>query len=142
MRVNAMLATHDLPLESLPWMEEVREIFDELVIFIDAKRVAPTAVARAEQVGSRVYQHKAETWYEWDLGAMARECASDWVFIIERDEELSPEWRQPQWRQILESTDLTHFWIPRRWVVADGKYIPADPWWPDSQLRLLRTDIP
>jgi hypothetical protein len=141
MRVNAMLVTHDLPPESLPWMEEVREIFDELVIFIDANRVTPEAESRAEKVASRVYHHKAETWYEWDLGSMARTCASDWVFIIERDEELSPEWRQPQWRQILESTDLTHFWIPRRWVVPNGQYIAADPWWPDSQLRLLRTDV-
>lgn len=142
MRVNAMLTTHDLPLESLPWMEEVREIFDELVVFIDANRVAPEAESRAKKVASRVYHHQAEKWYDWDLGSMARTCASDWVFIIERDEELSPEWRQPQWRQILESTDLTHFWIPRRWVVPNGEYIAADPWWPDSQLRLLRTDIP
>jgi hypothetical protein len=136
-----MLTTHDLPLESLPWMEEVREIFDELVIFIDTNRVAPEAESRAEKVASRVHHHKAETWYEWDLGAMARACASDWVFIIERDEELSPEWRQPQWRQILESTDLTHFWIPRRWVVPNEQYIAADPWWPDSQLRLFRNNI-
>jgi hypothetical protein len=141
MRVNAMLATHDLPPESLPWMEEVREIFDELVIFIDAKRVAPGAVARAEKVASRVHHHEAETWYEWDLASMARACASDWVFIIERDEQLSAEWRHPEWRQILESTDFTHFWIPRRWVVPGGRYIAAYPWWPDSQLRLVRNNV-
>jgi hypothetical protein len=141
MRINAMLTTHDLPAESLPWMEEVREIFDELVIFIDAKRVAPNAVERAEKVASRVHHHDAETWYEWDLGSMARACESEWVFIIERDEELSPEWRQPQWRQLLKSTDLTHFWIPRRWVVPGGRYISAAPWWPDSQLRLMRNNV-
>lgn len=142
MRVNAMLATHDLPAESLPWMEEVREIFDELVIFIDEKRVTPGTVARAEKVGTRVHYHKAETWYEWDLGSMARACESDWVFQIERDEQLSPEWQQNAWRQILETTQLTHFWIPRRWVVPGRKYIMADPWWPDFQLRLLRSNIP
>ena len=142
MRVNAMLATHDLPPESLPWMEEVRDIFDELVIFIDAKRAAPGAATRAENVGSRVHYHKADTWYEWDLGSMAQTCKSDWVFIIERDEQLSPEWRQPQWREILKSTDLTHFWIPRRWVVPGGRYITAAPWWPDFQLRLVRNNIP
>lgn len=142
MRVNAMLTTHDLPPESLPWMEEVREIFDELVIFIDARRVAPGAVARAEKVASRVHHHDAETWYEWDLGGMTRACESDWVFIIERDEQLSPEWRQPQWRQILESTDFTHFWIPRRWIVPGGRYLATSPWWPDSQLRLIRSNVP
>jgi hypothetical protein len=141
MRVNAMLATHDIPEEAMPWMDEIREIFDELVIFIDAKRAAPDAEARAEKVGSRVHRHKADSWYEWDLGSMARACESDWVFIIERDEQLSAEWRQPEWRQILESTHLTHFWIPRRWVVACGRYISAYPWWPDSQLRLIRNNV-
>lgn len=140
MRVNAMLATHDLPPESLPWMEEAREIFDELVIFIDAKRMAPGAVESAEKVASRVYHHDAETWYEWDLRSMARVCESDWVFIVERDEQLSPEWRQPEWRQILESTDFTHFWIPRRWTVPGGRYICDPPWWPDFQLRLFRNN--
>lgn len=122
-------------------MEEVREIFDDLVIFIDAKRAAPDAEARAKKVGSVVHKHTAETWYEWDLGAMARACESDWVFIIERDEQLSAEWRQPEWRQILESTDFTHFWIPRRWVVPGGRFIAAYPWWPDSQLRLIRNNV-
>jgi hypothetical protein len=140
MRVNAMLATHDLPVESLPWMEEVREIFDELVIFIDAKRVAPGAVERAEKVASRVHRHHAENWYEWDLGSMARACESDWVFLIERDEQMSPEWHQPEWRQILESTDLTHFWISRRWTVSQDRYICDPPWWPEFQLRLFRSD--
>jgi hypothetical protein len=123
-------------------MQEIRNIFDELVIYIDRKRVTPGTVSRAEKVGTRVHYHDAETWYEWDLGSMARACESDWVFIIERDEELSPEWRQPQWRQILESTELTHFWIPRRWVVPGGRYITADPWWPDFQLRLVRNNLP
>lgn len=140
MRVNALLATHDLPEESLPWMEEVREIFDELVIFIDARRVVPGAIERAEKVASRVHRHDAETWYEWDLGSMARACESDWVLIIERDEQLSPEWRQPEWRQILETTELTHFWISRRWIVPGGRYICDPPWWPEFQLRLFRTD--
>jgi hypothetical protein len=140
MRVNAMLVTHDLPTESLPWMEEVREIFDELVIFIDARRAVPGAVERAEKVASRVHYHDAETWYEWDLGSMARACESDWVLIIERDEQMSPEWRQPEWRQILESTEFTHFWISRRWTVPGGRYICDPPWWPEFQLRLFRND--
>lgn len=141
-RATAFLATHDLPEESMPWMEEVRNIFDELVIFIDEKRVTPGTVARAEAVGSRVHYHKAEQWYDWDLASMARACESDWVLQIERDEQLSPEWRQNAWRQILETTHLTHFWIPRRWIVPSGKYISAYPWWPDFQLRLLRNNIP
>ena len=97
MRITALLPTHDLPEQSMPWMMEARKIFDELVIFIDEKRVTPGTVTRAERVGTRVHYHRADTWYEWDLGAMARQCESDWVFIIERDEQLSGEWQQAQW---------------------------------------------
>lgn len=141
MRVNAMLATHDLSEEAMPWMAEVRDVFDELVIFIDQNRVTPGTLARAKEVGSRVHHHKADEWYQWDLAAMARACESDWVFLIERDEQLSPEWQQNQWRQILKTTQLTHFWCPRRWVVPAGRYITCEPWWPDFQLRLLRNNV-
>jgi hypothetical protein len=72
MRISAFLPTHDLPEESIPWMAEVRDVFDELVIFIDEKRVTPGTVRRAEKVATRIHYHKAETWYEWDQGAMAR----------------------------------------------------------------------
>ena len=141
MRINAMLATHDLSEEAMPWMAEVRNIFDELIIFIDEKRTTPGTTFRAEKVASRVHYHKAETWYEWDLGAMARACGSDWVFLIERDEQLSPEWQQSQWRQILETTQFTHFWVPRRWMVSKDQFIVSNPWCSDFQLRLFRNNL-
>jgi hypothetical protein len=141
MRITAFLPTHDLAEEAMPWMAEARDIFDDLVIFIDEKRVTPGTVSRAEKVASRVYHHEADTWYEWDLGAMARMCESDWIFLIERDEQFSPDWRQNQWRQILETTSFTHFWLLRRWVVPGGRFINCDPWWPDFQMRLFRNNL-
>jgi hypothetical protein len=72
---------------------------------------------------------------------MARACESEWVFILDYDEQLSPEWRRPQWRQILETTPFTHFWLSRRWIVQSGKYLTLDPWWPDLQLRLIKNNL-
>jgi hypothetical protein len=142
MLIKAMLATHHLPEESMPWMAEAREVFGELLIFIDQNRVTAGTEDRARRVGTSVHHHRADTWYEWDLGAMARACESDWVFIIEYDEQLSPEWHDDAWRRILKSTESTHFWCPRRWVVPGGRYIASEPWWPDFQLRLLRNGVP
>jgi hypothetical protein len=141
MHITALLPTHDLSEEAMPWMEEARNIFDELTIFIDEKRVTPGTVTRAEKVGTRVHRHNARTWYEWDLASMARACESDWVFLIERDEQLSPEWQQSQWRQILETTQFTHFWVPRRWMVSKERYIISNPWCLDFQLRLFRNNL-
>jgi hypothetical protein len=142
MRVAAFLPTHDLAEEAMPWMDEVRKVFDDLVIFVDEKRVTPGTMKRASKLATRLYQYKADTWYQWDLAAMVRQCESDWVFLIERDEQLSPEWRDGAWRRLLENTDITHFWIPRRWNVSGNKFLPVEPWWPDFQLRLFRSNTP
>jgi hypothetical protein len=141
MRIAALLATHHLPEEAVAWFTEARSVFGELVIFIDEKRVTPGTIERAQKVGTRVVRHQANTWYESNFGAMARACESDWVFVLDYDEQLSPEWQQDGWRQILETTPFTHFWCPRRWTVPGGRYIDDDPWWPDFQLRLLRNNL-
>jgi hypothetical protein len=141
MSVKAMLVTHDLSEESMLWMDEVREVFDELVIFIDSRRVTPRTPERAAKVATRVHQYDTVEWYQWDLGSMVEACQSDWVFLIERDEQLSAEWKLNGWRKILQGTELTHFWIPRRWVVPGGRFISAAPWWPDCHPRLFRSNV-
>jgi hypothetical protein len=140
-QITAMVATHHLPEESMPWMTEARGIFGALVVFIDENRVTPGTESRARSVATRVHSQKFDTWYDGDRGAMARACESDWVFVIDYDEQLSPEWHHDAWRQILNTTELTHFWCPRRWVVPGGRYITSSPLWPDVQLRLLRNGI-
>ena len=141
MRIAALLPTHHLPEEAIPWMQEVRSVFDELVIFIDERRATPGTVTRAEGVGTRILANKAETWYAADRLAMLAACESDWVFTIEYDEQLSPEWHQHTWRQILEKTPFTHFWCLRQWILPSARYISGNPWSPDFQLRLFRNKL-
>jgi hypothetical protein len=142
MRIASWLPTHHIPEEALPWITEARNVFDEMVIFIDEKRVTPGTLAHAKRVGSRVVNYKAEGWLDMDCLSMVTACESDWVFLLEYDEQLSPEWRQQDtWRQILETTQFTNFWLPRRWNVSSRLYIDSNPWWPDFQLRLFRNNL-
>ena len=141
MRVVAFLPTHHLPEESLPWMTEAQSVFDDLVIFIDERRATPGTMGRAQSVASRVESHHSKTWLDSDFAGMARSCEADWIFLIEYDEQLSPEWRQPAWRAILEDCSYTHFWCPRREIVPGGRYLKCAPWWPDFQLRLFRNNL-
>ncbi|MBA3881521.1 MAG: hypothetical protein H0X73_02155 [Chthoniobacterales bacterium] len=141
MRVTALLPTHDLSDEAVPWMEEIRDVFDELVVFLDEKRLTTGTLPRIQKVATRVERYTADCWYDWDLASMARECKSEWVFVIERDEQLSPEWKQSSWRELLKSSEFTHFLSPRRWIVPGGRYIVSGPWWPDLHLRLFRNDL-
>jgi hypothetical protein len=130
--------THHLPEEVMPWIAEARDIFDEMVVFIDEKRATPGTVSRAKEVASHVFPNNAETWYGADGHSLVAACRGDWLFTLDFDEELGSEWRQEGWRQILETTQFTHFWFPRRWVVPKDRYIISNPWCPDFQLRLIR----
>jgi hypothetical protein len=141
MRITALVPTHHLPEESMAWMTEARNIFDEVIVLIDQKRATPGTVARAEKVATSVVRNNRDNWYDPDPFPLLAGCNGDWVFILDYDEQLSSEWQQDVWRQILETTNLTHFWCPRRWIVAGQQYIRAEPWWPDFQLRLFRNNL-
>jgi hypothetical protein len=141
MRITALVPTHHLPGESLAWITDARNIFDEVIVLIDQKRATPGTVSRAEKVASRVVLNNRDTWYDPDRFSLLDGCNSDWVFLLEYDEQLSPEWQQAGWRQLLETTNFTHFWILRRWTVPGGRYICDNPWWPDFQLRLFRNNL-
>lgn len=123
------------------WISESQKVFDEVIVLIDQKRATLGTVARAEKVATKVVLTNRDNWYEPDRFSLLADCKSDWVFILEYDEQLSPEWQQDGWHQLLEKTDLTHFWIPRRWIVPGQRYIRTDPWWPDFQLRLFRNNL-
>jgi hypothetical protein len=141
MLISGVIFTHHLPEEALPWITEARSVFDETVIFIEEKRFTPGTVTRAQKVGTRVVRYKADKWYDADCRSLLAGCESDWLFLLDYDEQLSPEWQQDQWRQILETTQFTHFWVPRRWTAPSGRYINCGPWWPDFQLRLFRNNL-
>ena len=141
MRVSALLKTHHLQEEVMPWMAEAGGIFDELVIFVDEKRATPGTLEYAKELSPHVHSYYSETWYGSDFASMARACAGDWVFLFDYDETLSPEWHQKGWRQVLETTSATHFWIPRRWMVSKERYIISNPWCPDFQLRFFRNNL-
>jgi hypothetical protein len=139
--ISGIILTHRLPEEALPWVAEARDVFDEMIICIDEKRTTPETIDRAQTVADRVIFNRADTWYGKDSVSLIAACTGDWIFVIDYDEQLSPEWQQDGWRRLLETTDLTHFWIPRRWVLPGRRYISADPWWPAFQLRLFRKNL-
>lgn len=141
MRVVALLVTHHLHEEALPWFAAAREVFDELVIFIDAQRATAETWDRARAVGSRVFESEAEAFFRLDFRAMCAACDSDWIFYLDHDEELSADWHVGHWRRFLHFTEYTHFWFPRRWLTNRDRYINQEPWWPDLQMRLFRPNL-
>ena len=121
----------------MPWFQRARRIFDELIIFIDEARAAPGVHARARAVADQVHSSHVGDFFQSDFRAMMRACKGEWVFRMEYDEELSPEWDQPEWRDLLDGS-FTFLLCSRRWITPSGGYLAAAPWWPDLQHRFFR----
>ena len=139
MVLTGVLVTHELSDEALGWFLSFRKLVDEFVVFADRDPASEDLKQKLRALDARLVPISGHggAIYKADLGAMLAECHGDWIFKVDYDEELSAEWHDPRWRKILAG-EQTHFWSPRRWITAPGKYITHAPWWPDWQMRLFR----
>jgi hypothetical protein len=65
------------------------------------------------------------------------QCSGDWILRLDDDE--VPSQALLDGLRELAADDVTHVWLPRRWLHGDG-YLDAYPWVPDFQLRLTVND--
>ena len=140
MRVSGLVITHQLSEEGSVWLADLARVVDEVVAVVAEERAQPGLIARLEALGARVFRPRWKGFYPADdeSRAMIAACQGDWILKLDHDEELSPEWHDPAWREIVRDNARTHFWVQRRWVTAPGKFLGCEPWSPDWQLRLFR----
>jgi hypothetical protein len=114
-------------------LELVRPVADEIVVAlddrVDRRELGPVR-ALADRLEAFPFAEPVERSYAW-LHSL---CGGEWVFRIDDDEAPSAALLAA-----LTTRDdaLTHVWVPRRWLWADG-WLESDPWAPDWQLRLVR----
>jgi hypothetical protein len=137
--VSCVLLTNGLTAECAGWFANVRRIVDELVIFVDIPRSSDETRAFARGLATTVHEVKGGGFVEAHLQEMVGACSCDWVLRLDSDEQLTANWMEGKWRDLLGG-DVTHFTAPRRWIHPEGGYINREPWWPDPQMRLFRND--
>ena len=140
MRVSGLVITHQLSDEGSVWLAALAEVVDELVAVVAEERAQPGLTEKLRALGARIFRPRWKGFYPSDDESreMIAACRGEWILKVDHDEELSPEWHDPVWREILSDNAPTHFWLPRRWVIAPDKFLGREPWWPDWQLRLFR----
>ena len=117
----------------------LRPFVDEVVIAVDSE-VDPQRAAAHAAFADRVLRVPYAPPLERSLAWLHAQCSGDWILRIDSDEIVSVALvaRLPE---LIRSTDVTHCWIPRRWLFPDrGTYIVEWPWLPDYQLRLVRNE--
>lgn len=112
---------------------------DDIVVVDSFSRDA--TVERARRYTQRVYQHEypgSSRQVERGIGY----ATGEWVFIIDADEEATPE-LAAEIRRILEAAAgvgaAVGYDVPRK-VNAFGKWLVAGGWYPDYQFRFFRKD--
>ena len=122
------------------WLTRALEFADEIVLLVDAESTDDTldvACAYADQV--QVVEHPPfiEVAMDWGL----RRATGEWILWLDDDELVSSSFAGAR-DDLLADPDLTHYWLPYRWVVpaAEGGYrwLRQFPWFPNERLRLLR----
>jgi hypothetical protein len=128
-----------LTAESAAWFSNVRSMVDELIIFVDTRLADHDTHTFARELATTVHNVKGRGYVEAHLEEMVRACSSDWILRLDSDEQLTANWMDGAWRELLDGAE-THFATPRRWIHPQGGYINCAPWWPDPQMRLFRND--
>ncbi|MEP6956422.1 MAG: hypothetical protein ABI883_06320, partial [Chthoniobacterales bacterium] len=139
-QVSCLVVTHQLREEAMEWFRRTARIADELVVFAPRERAEAAMYARLEALGARVFDTHTTAFYPAadEFRRMVATCRGDWILVIDHDEELSSEWDDPRWRELLDRDEFTNYWLPRRWFISPEEYIDCAPWWPDWQMRLFR----
>lgn len=138
--VTAVLTTLNEERNILRCLESVRWA-DEIVVVDSFSRDRTVELAR--RYTERVYQHE----YPGSSRQVERGiqyATSDWVFVIDADEEVSAE-LAAEIQGILRGSgpgdgdQIVGYDVPRR-VSAFGKWIVGGGWFPDYQFRFYRKD--
>lgn len=90
----------------------------------------------------KVFAHKDFGYVEPVRNFSIEKTTSDWVLIIDADEEVSPGLRKAL-KSIVRAKNQVElpdcFYLPRKNIIFD-KWIKRTGWWPDYQLRFFRKD--
>lgn len=92
----------------------------------------------AEKFTKEVYKTEKDFEYVEPARNLAlSKVKEEWVFILDADEEVSPELKN-EIQKVLDSNSTADcFFIPRRNVIFE-KEMAGTGWWPDYQMRLFR----
>jgi len=117
----------------------LRPVAHEIIVALD-DRVEEPNLTPLEEVASRVlvapFTWPLEANLEWLYGR----CTGDWILRLDGDEVVSQDLLNmlagDTWHR-----DVTHCYVPRRWLSDNGtSWLKENPWWPDTQLRLIKNE--
>lgn len=122
-------------IESLRWAESIL-VFDSIS--------TDDTVHIATRLGAKVIQHRFENYTLQRNAALAAVgttsmtgTTAEWVYFVDADERSTPE-QADEIRTVIQNPQIVGYWVPRHNYIF-GKLTRYTGWYPDYQLRLLKS---
>jgi hypothetical protein len=118
-------------------LDLLRPFATEIVVALDERAEAETArlALVADEIVLFPHRDPGDSLIAW----LHAQCTSSWILNLDDDE--VPSTRLLLHLPKLLAGDVTHWWLPRRWLVGGlDTVLDEPPWVPDYQLRLYRND--
>jgi hypothetical protein len=120
-------------------LRALRASADELFVAVDERATADVVAAIAPHADRIVRYPYAEP-VDRPLPWLHAQCGGDWVLTVD-DDEVPSAGLLAALRDLVRAPDVTHYWLPRRWLWPDpSSYLAESPWRPDYQPRLVAND--
>lgn len=120
-------------------LSALRPVADEIVVAVGLEQeedVADAVTGVADRLLTYPAAPPADRAIPWLFGS----CSGRWIFNIDDDEVPAPS-LVSSLRKVVARTDITHGWVPRRWLhPTPDTYLAEPPWSTEFQLRLALAD--
>lgn len=111
----------------------------EVVVAVD-DRVDAGWIEGYRQIADRVLLVPFPGNFGAMYGWLRTQCAGRWILQLDHDE-IPAAGLADEVLATIEAGDVTHAWLPRRWLHPDAStWLAQWPWRPDYSLRLVRND--
>lgn len=115
-------------------LESVKGLADEIIV-MDMKSQDNTRDI-AKRYGATVFLHPDVGYVEPARNAALRKAHSEWVLIVDADEEIPPTLSRKIRNDLITTERIDAYFLPRKNMIF-GKWVKTG-WWPDHILRLFR----
>ena len=118
-------------------LELLRPLASQVVVALDERAEAQAArlAAVADEVILFPHRDPCDSPIPW----LHAQCHGSWILNLD-DDEVPSSGLLAHLPELL-AAPVTHWWLPRRWLVGTHEtFLDEPPWVPDYQLRLYRND--
>ncbi len=112
-------------------------LLTENIVLIDMESTDKTTeIARSKNARTFTFPHSHYVEPSREFGI--KQAQADWVFILDADERLT-ENLATEIKRAIKSSEFTSYKLPRKNIFGGKKWLKHGGWWPDMQLRLIKT---